>query len=255
MTQEQSETQEKQKTEPKEAKTAAPTAIVVETTGLTPKTSSELIRVVTQIAKGGGFPTIFKTLEQQVAAYNLASSLMGKQWQLAINNMYFIKGKLAIFGELPGTIAERTGEVAEKEIWLLDRDYTRICLANKNLDAAPWASVTTIQRKGRVKKEFYYTLDEATAAGQYPAMKPEYEGDRKTGRMVPNDDSPWNKHTKVMLMRKSMAMAIKFEFPEALVGVPIAEYDFDDAPDLKDVTPNASEDKADMLNKKFAGAQ
>lgn len=212
------------------------------------KDAVQLGAFLTQIHKGGGFPERFDSREKRLAAYNLAHSLMGEQWQLALNHIAIIKGQMCIYGEFPGTLAERTGEVMEKEVYLLDSDYQRICVKNKNLNAPPFAAVCNIKRSNRVKKEFIYTLEDAEKAGQYPAMK----YDKKTSKRVTNDDSPWMKFTKIMLMRKAMALAIKFEFPDALVGVPIAEYDFDELPEARDVTPKQNDStKADLLNSNF----
>lgn len=227
---------------PKEAQPIAK-PIEVLSGALVPKDSSELNRTLSNIAAGGGFPARFDTPQKRIAAYNLAHSLMGESWQLALNNIANIKGQLSIYGELPGTLAERTGEVAEKYIKIYDREYREICLENKNLDSPLWAAVCFIQRKGREPQEFPYTMDDAEKAGQYPAR-------RRDGSL--NEDSPWMKFTRVMLMRKAMAMGIKFLFPEAMCGVPIAEYDFDSAPDLdgmKNVTP--SQDDVEDLTKKI----
>ncbi len=225
-------------------KVAQPNPITVHDGALTPSNSSELNRTIANIAKGGGFPTRFETSAQQIAAYNLAHSLMGGRWQLALNNIAIIKGQMAIYGELPGALAEQTKEVEEKEVFVLDVDYKRICVENKNLSAAPHVGVCLIKRKGRAKKEFTYTMDEATKAGQYPAT-------RRDGSL--NNDSPWMKFTKVMLMRKAMALAIKFEFADAMIGTPVCEYDFDVMPDndgkIKDVTPMSN--KAELVNSGF----
>ncbi len=193
---------------------------------LVPKDSSELNRVLANIAQGGGFPERFKTHPERVAAYNLAHSLMGGKWQLALSHIANVKGSLCIYGELPGALAEQTKEVQEKHVFALDAAGKKICMENGNLAAPAVAGVCIIQRKGREKKEFSYTLEEARKAGQYPS----------------NEYSPWTKFTKIMLMRKAMSMAIKFEFPDALLGTPMAEYDYDQAPDLvKDVTPTQGE--------------
>jgi len=181
---------------------------------MVPKDHGELNRTLVTIAAGGGFPDRFDTPQKRIAAYNLGHALMGSKWQLALNHIAPIKGQLTIYGELPGALAEQTGEVQEKEVYALDEDYNKICLENKNIDWPAHAGVCVIQRKGRAKKEFTYTLKEAEGAGQYPAK-------RRDGSI--NNDSPWMKFTKVMLMRKAMAMAIKFEFPDALLGVPVAE--------------------------------
>lgn len=237
-----------------EVKKEATRLIPVEAGHLMPQDHVQLMTVLGQISEGGGFPERFKTRPQRMAAYIMATGLMGKdQWQLAVNNMAIIKNQLSIYGELPGTLAERTGEVKEKKVYLITREYTEICTANKNLDAEAWAGVCRVQRKGREPKEFFYTMDDARKAGQYPPMKPEYKNKQRTGKMIPNEDSPWEKFTKVMLMRKAMALAVKFEFPEALIGVPIAEYDFEQAPDLiKDVTPQENRaERLQSLNNKF----
>lgn len=208
-----------------------PAPIQVNKGTLMPVNASELVRTVNMIHKGGGFPDCFDTGEKRIAAYHLAQGLMGpKEWQLALNHMAFIKGKLAIYGELPGTLVQRTGQLKSKDLFLIDKEYNVISFANKNLSAPVWGAVCRMWREGHEKAvEFFYTLDEAIKAGQYPPR-------RRDGS--PNLDSPWEKHFKTMLLRKAQAAAVKFMFPEALVGVAIAEYEYDLAPDLKDVSPS-----------------
>lgn len=224
-----------------------PPAVVVVEGAIVPRDTTELNRTLANIAAGGGFPDRFDTPQKRIAAYNLAQSLMGGKWQLALNHMAPIKGQLTIYGELPGALAEHTGQVEEKHVFALDKDGKKICMEHKNLSANASAGICQIKRKGRALKEFSYTLDEAIAAGQYPAK-------RRDGST--NNDSPWMKFTKVMLMRKAMAMAVKFEFPDALLGVPVAEYDYNEAPDLhptKDVTPR--EDQINNARARIAMAR
>lgn len=186
----------------------------------TPKDSVELGGILEMLSRGGAFPKSFDTKEKRLAVYNLAVSIMGHQWHLALNNIAEIHGKLSIYGELPRTLAERTKEVEEFEVYIVNEKYERVSVANKNLNDEPFAGVCNVKRKGRVLKEYVYTLEDAKNGGQYP---PKFAS------------SPWIRFLKMMLMRKAQAIAIKFEFPEALVGVPIAEYDDDLAPDLVDV--------------------
>lgn len=209
---------------------------------LVPQDSSELNRTLANIAAGGGFPERFDTPQKRIAAYNLAHSLMGGKWQLALNHMANIKGQLSIYGELPGALAEQTKEVVEKHVYRIDAEMKKICIENGNLDADPYAGVCIIQRKGREKKEFTYTIEEAKKGGQYPAT-------RRDGSI--NKDSPWMKWTGLMLMRKAMALAVKFEFPDAVMGVPIAEYDFDEMPDkvIRNVGPGAPKVSDEFTNK------
>lgn len=235
-------------TEPKTEQKIGPQPVELQKGMLMPRNAVELGVTLERIATGGGFPARFKTKESRLAAYNLANALMGVQWQLAVNNVANIQGQLVVFGELPGTLAERTGKVAEKHVFLIDVEYKEICTKNKNLNSEPFAGVCIIQRVGREKKEFSWTLDQARKAGQYPPMKTKWENNKPAGQ-IPNDDSPWNKHLGTMLMRKAMALAVKFEFPEAVVGVPIAEHDFDKAPDLEDEREvNSEVSGASILN-------
>jgi hypothetical protein len=233
------------KTPPKPIELGTDLAIV-------PTNANELKSLIAVIAEGRGFPERFKTPSERIAATNLATSLMGKRWQLALNNIANVKGQMMIFGELPGALAEMTGEVAEKHVYCIDESYKEICTSNQNLNAPPFAGVCQIQRKGRKLKEFTYTIEQAKQAGQYPAMKNEWVDNKKTGRMIPSDDSPWNKYTNIMLMRKAMNMGVKIEFPDSIGSAQIAEYDADVAPDLeaRDVTSN-KKSLAEELNEEF----
>lgn len=225
---------------PKEAKPVTAVPVALDRGVIAPRDASELNRTLEMLAKGNAFPECFDSPPKRLAAYNVARALMGDQWPIALNHLAYIKGKLMMYGELPGAIAQRTGDLQSKEMYLITKDYQRICIENKNLDAEVWGAQCTIKR-GDVSNHFFYTLEEAIKAGQYPPK-------RRDGS--PNHDSPWEKHFKVMLMRKAQAQAIKFIFPEALVGVPIAE-DYDEAPDCVDVTPSKN-DIAKDLNSRFA---
>lgn len=224
---------------------------------LMPRNAVELGAALSIISQGGGFPERFKSREQRLAAYNLAHSLMGSQWQLALNNLAIVKGQMVIFGELPGTLAERTGQLAEKHTYLIDKEYKKICVENKNLDAEPYAGICRIQKKGRELKEFSWTVDQAKKAGQLPATKPEWVNNRRTGKMIENPDSPWEKHRGMMLMRKAQALGVKFEVPEAMVGVPYSDeiYDSQDADvQERDVTTSAAETLRGVMGTATEGA-
>jgi hypothetical protein len=205
---------------------------------LTPTSAEELSLFLTLLSKGGAFPASFDTQEKRVAVYQMARSLMGDRWQLAVNHIADIKGRMCIYGELPRAIAEQTREVEEFRLFTVDDQYLEINVTNKNLNSFPFAGVCDVKRKGRSLKQYAYTLEEAKKAGQFPGSRP---------------DAPWNKFTRIMLMRKAQALGVKFEFPDAILGCPIAEYDYNLAPDLEDVIEVAPETPAKLLNTKFGG--
>jgi len=217
---------------------------------MAPKDHKELSAVIGFLGKGGAFPERFKTNEQKLAAYNLSKSLMGDTWQLALNHIAIIKGQMTIYGEFPRTLAERTGKVEKFKVYVVDKDYKEICVKNKNLDKEPFAGICDVKREGRDEESFSYTLEEAKVAGQYPPTKANWVNGQNLGQ-IPNMDSPWMKALKVMLMRKAQALGVNFVFPEAKVGVLIAEYDFDIAPDITPYREEKTQSAADVFNQTY----
>ena len=121
---------------------------------LAPKDQKELSTFIALLAKGGAFPERFDTQVKRLAVYNASVQLLGAdKWALGPNHMAFIKGTLTIYGEFPRTIAERTGQVQEFKVYVIDKDYKEICIDNKNLNEEPWAGVCEVQRKGRSLKK------------------------------------------------------------------------------------------------------
>lgn len=205
----------------------APSVIVIDekSQALVARDNSELLRLIRTFMKGMAFPKTLDTEEKIIAAWQVAASL-GLPPMVAIQNMAVIHGSVCMWGQLPKALAEKTGELEDFKQFYVDKDFNEVCVANKNLNAEIWASVVQIKRKGRTMNEFFFSVDEAKTAGLL----------NKTG--------PWKDHRKVMLARRACGMAIKFVFPDALMGVGIAEYDHHEAPDLKDVTPRAARDQS-----------
>lgn len=217
-----------------EVKTEIAPMAIGENLQIQPQNTAELMRTVKQLMKGDGFPRHLDTAEKVIAAWNLAASLKLPP-QVAIRNIAVINGTPCIWGDLPKALAENTGELEQFRLICIDKDYQEICLQNKNLDAEPFGAVCKIKRKGRTENEYSYTVTEA-----------------RNARLLGNPKREvWSLYTKVMLMRKAMGMAVRIEFPDALMGCAVAEYDLDQAPDLKDVTP-PTEDKAALVNARFA---
>lgn len=209
-----------QDVEVKEVKVPAPSSITVDqkTQALVARDNSELVRIIRIMMRGMAFPKTLDTEDKVIAAWQIASSLKIPP-AIAIQNIAIINGSACIWGQLPKALAETTGELQEFKLLRIDKDQKIISLENGNLDKPVWGAVLQIQRKGRSINEYAFTMDDAKKAGL----------DKKPG--------PWTQYTATMLCRRVVAQGIKFEFPDALMGVSVAEYDINDAPDLKDVTP------------------
>ncbi len=112
-------------------------------------------------------------------------------------------------------------------------------MENKNLDAEVWAAVCQIKRKNRSMNEYTFTMGEAETAG------------------LKSKSGPWKQYPKIMLARRAIGHAIKFEFPDAVMGVGIAEYDHHQAPDLEPIRDvnTRSGGNAEKLKQQIFGDQ
>lgn len=209
--------------QPKEAKGSLAIAVDHQKQIIVARDNTELWRMVQMFMKGTAFPKTINTPEKAIAAWQVAASL-GLPPMVTIQNLAFIHGAVSMWGQLPKALAERTGQLRDSKLILFDADQKEICLANKNLQAEVWGAVVQMQRSRRSKNEYAFTEPDAKKAG------------------LLGKDGPWQTYRKIMYSRRAMGHAVKFEFPDALMGVPVAEYDFNQAPDLKDVTPSQDRD-------------
>lgn len=212
----------KMEQEPVKAVAAKPMHVDANTGAIVVRDNAELMRMIRMMMKGMAFPKSLDTEDKIIAAWQVAASLKIPP-AVAMQNMAVINGSVCIWGQLPKALAEATGELEDYKLILIDEQQQEISLANKNLNSEVWGAVVQVKRRGRTKNEYYFTLPEAKAAG------------------LLNKSGPWKDYRKVMLSRRAIGQAIKFEFPDAVMGVGIAEYDQNEAPDLKDVTPPAKQ--------------
>lgn len=203
-------------------KPALPIQIDKDTQAMVARDNSELIRMIRTFMKGASFPKTLDTEEKIISCWQVAASLKVPPI-IAIQNMAVIHGSVAIWGQLPKALAEATGELEDYVLYYIDKEYNKLCVANKNLHVEAYAAVVEIKRKGRTRNEYTFSLDDAKLAG------------------LTNKQGPWKEHRKVMMARRASGWGIKVEFPDALMGTAIAEYDLHEAPDLKDVTPLRAE--------------
>lgn len=206
-----------------EKKSAGAIAVDQKSQLIVARDNSELVRMITLFSKGTAFPKTLDTPEKIIAAWQVAASL-NLPPMVAIQNLAVIHGSVSMWGQLPKALAERTGQLEDYKLILFDKEQKQICLGEKNLGADVWGAVVQIRRSKRSVNEYSFTEPEAKKAG------------------LLNKAGPWTDYRKIMYARRASGHAMKFEFPDALMGVPVAEYDFHQAPDLKDVTPSQTRD-------------
>lgn len=219
---------------PEEIKVVTPIAVDQKSQLMVARDNGELLRMVKVMMNGMAIPKTLDSPEKVIAAWQVAASL-GLPPAVAIQNLAIIHGSVSMWGQLPKALAERTGQMEEFKLILFDETQKVISLENKNLEAPVWGAVTQMRRTKRSMNEYYFTEIEAKKAGLYS----------KSG--------PWQDYRKIMYARRTMGHACKFEFPDALMGVPVAEYDHHAAPDIKDVTPSETSDElAEKLARRSA---
>lgn len=216
---------EEQKEEIK-VKEVAP-ILVDENQAIVARDNAELFRLIQTFMAGTAFPKTIDTPQKAIAAWQIAASL-NLPPMVVIQNLAFIHGSISMWGQLPKALAERTGQLTKFKLILFDEKQDVICLANKNLQNDVWGAATQIQRKKGPVNEYFFNEIEAKKAGLFG----------KSG--------PWTQYKKIMYSRRAVAQGIKFEFPDALMGVPVAEYDFNHAPDISDF----SEKEANLIKLK-----
>lgn len=214
------------------------------------RNQSELMRYCGAMVQGGGVPERFNTPQKLFAALMFVRDL--RLPDTAIRQVAVVHGVMCAFGDLPLGMAQNTGKLKKlKEQWF-DSAYKVICFEEKNLNAEVFGAVCFAAREDGEVQSFSFTLDDAKKAGLYPAMK----WDKQLKKKVESPDSPWMKYTKVMLRYRARSLMLKSLFPDAITGVGIAEYDFDEAPEfgeMKDVTPSQDRDAiAERLAKRAA---
>jgi hypothetical protein len=191
-------------------------------------------RIAQIFHKSGLVPKAFDSAEKVLVGMQFAREL-GLEPLSGLRNIAVVNGQPSIWGELPLKLAYQTRQLEHIEEFVIDKDYNKICLENKNLTAEPWAGVCRLKRNALPMVEATFTLDEAKRAGLL---------DKK---------SPWQTYTKIMLMRRARSQALKIAFPDAIGGAPIAEYDFNYTPtsdEARDVTRQGVEivSGADKIN-------
>jgi hypothetical protein len=201
---------------------------------LKPENSMQMFAFAEAILKAGFAPKGYDSAAKIVVGMQFAKEL-GLEAVSGLRNIAVINGVPSIFGELPLKLAYQTREIKFIDEYVIDAEYNKICLANKNLSAKPWAGVCVLQRNELPKVEATFTMDEAERAG------------------LLDKRGPWNTYPKIMLMRRARSQALKTAFPDAIGGAPIAEYDFNYIPtsdEPRDVTRQGVEitSGADKLN-------
>lgn len=194
--------------------------------------ASDLWRIATMAIKSEFLPKGYKKPEQVVIGLQYAIGLGLPPSIASLNEIAVINGNPSLFGDMPLKLVRDSGQLEHIEEYLVTRDYERICIENKNLDAEAWASVCDIKRKGYKQKTFTWTMDQQARTG--------------------NRNPVWKAYPTIMLTRKARSIALKSEFSDILGPVSIAEYHHETIPNIREVN-EPRQNALDEFESKFGG--
>lgn len=188
------------------------------------ETLGDEMRVCNTLVTSKMVPESLNTAQKLFAARQLCREL-GLPVMSAIRQVYVVNGSPTLWGDTPLAIVRRSQLLVFIDEYLIDAEYNRISVKNKNLKAEIFASVCEIQRKDGERREYVFTVDQAQAAG------------------LLNKNGPWKNYRSRMMQMKARGLALKNEFSDVLMGVGMAEYDFDEIPGVRvrDVGDTAAE--------------
>jgi hypothetical protein len=199
-----------------------PISLDIDSQAMVAKDNSELIRIIKIMMKGQAFSKTLDTEAKVISAWQVAASFKGISPAKVMQYLCIINGTVCFYGDFIKAVCDATGEVEDYLVYNLNEKQEIISMDNKNLDHEVWAVVVKAKRRGRSLNEYYFTMKDAENAGLL----------KKQG--------PWQNYPSTMLLRRTVQKAMRFEFPDALLGAGFAEYDHNVAPDLKDITPRES---------------
>ena len=154
----------------------------------------------------------FETEDQVFLALQVAFSLgmksMGDLF-LAIGNMYFLKGRVSLWGDLPMALITKSGFLESIDEFFINKDYKKISIENKNIEDDPICAVFRVKRKKESVKEFYLTLKDLERSGNYK------DGNfMSVGKM-----DIWKKYPKLMWAKRLRRWALSEVFSDVLKGI------------------------------------
>lgn len=225
---------------PKKTEAPKPIVVGIDSKGLFSfNNHNELMHAATMALQLEIVPKKLKESGGKIAA--AAALMFCKQFNLplkAMNEMGWIEGCLTVYGSLYWALAERHPEFGEYDMYWIDKEYNKLSADNKNLHNKVWAAVLKIKKKNSdVWNEYFFTMDEAEKAELYPPMKNEWVNNQKTGKKIPNTQSPWYKYEKDMLMHKVKKRGLDANYASALNGCVYHEDAKEFLEKEKDVTP------------------
>jgi hypothetical protein len=176
-------------------------------------------RLAAAFFRSGLVPKSYTSAEAVFAGMELALELRLKPFS-ALKYITLINGSPAIWGDLPLSLVRRGEKLDRIEEFFFDKEYNKICFANKNLSTEVYGALCrTWHIDADEALETYFTLDDAKLAG------------------LLNKGGPWTTYRRRMLQMRARSQNLKDGYGDSLLGLDIAEYDWNHMPE-REVSPD-----------------
>lgn len=193
------------------------------------KEKLNVMKLAIYLQKNKLVPSTLK-LEEIVMCVHVALALGYKKFgniTMVIKNMTVMGGCVHLFGDLPLSLVQRSGELEDIKEFFIDENYNEICYQNKNLNAPIFAAICEMKRKGYKRMgTFSLTQKDLELSGGVALESGSFKFSKwssKNNKII--DSTTWLKYPKIHWTRRLRAWAIKSLFADKLQSSTIMEYD------------------------------
>lgn len=193
----------------KTQETAENTPIPVNSKGvLQPRNMADLIYLAKLYHQAAVFSESFNTPQKLLIGLQMSVE-MGISPMKFLNSAYIVKNRVKLHSGMPKALVHESGRCTSYREYLIDMEYKEICIANKNLNATPYAAVCETKRDGNSEPQVtYFTVDDAKRAGL-------------------TEKGVWKSYLGRMLLSKARMHNLEYHFGDVLCG--LSDHDEDES--------------------------
>lgn len=200
---------------------------------LAPSSIKDLIYLSRLYHQSGAFSKSFASPQAVFVALQMSVE-MGISPAKALNWMYVVNGRVNTHSGGPLALVQSSGLCEEYDEYLIDKDYRRVCVDNKNLDTEPFAAVCISKRKDKPSPMVtYFTVKDAHRADL-------------------SKKNNWKQYPGRMLLSKARQHNLSYNFADAIGGL---ETDVPASISSVDATDEAKAKDMDEALKKLSEAK
>ena len=186
------------------------------------------VKICAALIKREMVPNSFRTPEAVFMALQVCRAFGVVQFGhvlTTIQNMYIVNGAIHMFGDLPLSLVQGSGQLEYIREFFVDKSCKEICSENENLFNPVEAAICEVKRKGAIRQEFSVTKDDLILSGGKPREDGGWDfvkGRDRSGKAYYSDT--WKKYPKTHWRYRARTKALKSVFADVLKNITISPY-------------------------------